>query len=98
MNPPALITQSLINSLKPESKEYAIKDGQCPGLLIRVQPSGAMSWVLRHKVEGKWRRVTLGSVEDLSIEPPPMKWSAPMIRKSEDHRWLLRDPSPKRLS
>lgn len=67
MNPPALITQSLINSLKPESKEYAIKDGQCPGLLIRVQPSGAMSWVLRHKVEGKWRRVTLGSVEDLSI-------------------------------
>jgi integrase len=67
MNPPALITQSLINSLKPGSKEYAIKDGQSPGLMIRVQPSGAMSWVLRHKVESKWRRVTLGSVEDLSI-------------------------------
>ena len=32
------------------------------------------------------------------FEPPPMKWSAPMIRKAEDHRWRLRDPSPKRLS
>ncbi|WP_369528784.1 Arm DNA-binding domain-containing protein, partial [Shimia thalassica] len=25
-------------------------------------------------------------------EPPPMKWSAPMIRKAEDLRWPLRDP------
>ena len=31
-------------------------------------------------------------------EPPPLKWSAPIVRKAEDHRWLLRDPSPKRLS
>jgi DNA-binding NarL/FixJ family response regulator len=31
-------------------------------------------------------------------EPPPMKWSAPIIRKAEDLRWPLRDPSPKRLS
>ncbi|WP_209279465.1 hypothetical protein, partial [Parasedimentitalea huanghaiensis] len=28
-------------------------------------------------------------------EPPPMKWSAPMIRKAEDLRWPLRDPSLK---
>ena len=31
-------------------------------------------------------------------EPPPLKWSAPIIRKAEDHRWRIRDPSPKRLS
>ena len=31
-------------------------------------------------------------------EPPPLKWSAPIVRKAEDHRWRLRDPSPKRLS
>jgi hypothetical protein len=34
----------------------------------------------------------------LEFEPPPMKWSAPMIRKAEGQRWPLRDPSPKRLS
>ena len=33
-----------------------------------------------------------------SFEPPPMKWSAPIVRKAEEQRWLLRDPSPKRLS
>ncbi len=37
---------------------------------------------------GKWR----------GDEPPPLKWSAPMIRKAEDQRWPLKDPSPKRLS
>lgn len=31
-------------------------------------------------------------------EPPPKKWSVLMIRKAEDQRWPLRDPSPKRLS
>lgn len=31
-------------------------------------------------------------------EPPPLKWSAPMIRQAEDLRWRLRDPNLKRLS
>ena len=34
----------------------------------------------------------------LCPEPPPLKWSAPIVRKAEDQRWRLRDPSPKRLS
>ena len=32
------------------------------------------------------------------LEPPPLKWSAPIVRKAEDQRWRLRDPSPKILS
>ena len=31
-------------------------------------------------------------------EPPPLKWSAPIVRKAEDQVWPLRDPSRKRLS
>ena len=31
-------------------------------------------------------------------EPPPLKWSDPIVRKTEDQRWPLRDPSLKRLS
>jgi len=38
----------------------------------------------------------LGRRDD--AEPPPLKWSAPIVRKAEDQRWPLRDPSPKRLS
>jgi hypothetical protein len=32
------------------------------------------------------------------VEPPPLKWSVPIVGKTEDLRWPLRDPSPKRLS
>jgi hypothetical protein len=32
------------------------------------------------------------------VEPPPLKWSDPIVRKTEDQRWPLRDPSLKRLS
>ena len=31
-------------------------------------------------------------------EPPPLKRSAPIVRKVWAQRWPLRDPSPKRLS
>jgi hypothetical protein len=33
-----------------------------------------------------------------ALEPPPLKWSAPIVRKAADQRWRLRDPSRKRLS
>ena len=33
-----------------------------------------------------------------AFEPPPLKWSAPIVRKAEDQRWRLRDLSLKRLS
>ena len=33
-----------------------------------------------------------------NFERPPLKWSDPIVRKTEDQRWPLRDPSLKRLS
>jgi len=45
MKTTALITPHLIASLKPRDKEYTLHDARCDGLAIRVQPSGAMSWV-----------------------------------------------------
>ena len=35
---------------------------------------------------------------NIAVEPPPLKWSDPIVRKTEDQRWPLRDPSLKRLS
>jgi putative transposase len=29
-------------------------------------------------------------------EYPPLKWSVPIVRKTEDLRWPLKDPSPKK--
>jgi len=45
MKTTALITPHLIVSLQPREKEYTLHDARCDGLAIRVQPSGAMSWV-----------------------------------------------------
>ena len=43
-------------------------------------------------VEGDYFCLNFGN------EPPPLKWSILIVRKAEDQRWRLRDPSPKRLS
>jgi hypothetical protein len=32
------------------------------------------------------------------LEPPSLKWSAPIVRNAEDQVYRLRDPSLKRLS
>lgn len=31
------------------------------------------------------------------LEPPPLNWSVPIVRKTENRRWELRDRSLKRL-
>ena len=66
MKTTALITPHLIASLQPRAKEYTLHDARCDGLAIRVQPSGAMSWVTWLREGGKTRRVTLGKLAHLS--------------------------------
>ena len=45
---------------RPREREYAIHDTTLQGFLLRVQPNGARSWVLRFRWDGKPCRVTLG--------------------------------------
>lgn len=44
----------------PRMREYALHDTVLQGFMLRVQPGGARSWVLRYRRDGKPRRVTLG--------------------------------------
>lgn len=53
------ITNSLIAKLKPKDKEYDVRDNRLKGFMVRVQPTGNMSYVVQY-VRGK--RVTLGKV------------------------------------
>lgn len=68
MKTEALLTARMLERLKPEAKEYAIHDTGCPGLAARVQPSGTVSWVTWERANAKTRRVTLGRLENLSLE------------------------------
>ncbi|MEL7464763.1 MAG: site-specific integrase [Pseudomonadota bacterium] len=61
------LTQSMVDSATPRKKEYALPDDQVPGLILRVRPSGARAWVLRKTYEGKTRRITLGTPEEMSL-------------------------------
>lgn len=62
-----LLTPLILSSLKPRQKEYMLYDAQCKGLALRVQPSGAKSWVCWQRNAGKTRRVTLGRFKDMDV-------------------------------
>ena len=56
----ACLTDSLALAARSREREYAIHDTALHGFMLRVQPSGARSWVFRFRRDGKPRRVTLG--------------------------------------
>jgi integrase len=61
------LTDPLALAAKPAEKEYQIHDHTLQGLMLRVQPSGAKSWVYRRRVDGKPKRITFGSAETMPI-------------------------------
>ena len=67
MKTEALLTSHMLGPLKPRKKEYTLYDAGCPGLAIRVQPSGAMSWVTWQHNEQATRRITLDKYPDLDV-------------------------------
>ncbi|OUS06314.1 hypothetical protein A9Q96_10095 [Rhodobacterales bacterium 52_120_T64] len=67
MRSPVLLTEALVKSVKPETGEYVIRDLQCPGLILRVQPSGTKSWIMRVQQNGKSRRITIGNIAKVGV-------------------------------
>lgn len=59
----AVISNSLVNSLKPTTKPFEVRDTRLKGLLLRVQPSGVMSYVCEY---GRGKRVTIGRADALA--------------------------------
>jgi len=55
----AVIGNSLIAKLKPKEKQYDIRDVNLKGFLIRVTPTGKMSYVCQY---GRGRRMNIGQV------------------------------------
>lgn len=53
------ITASLIAKLKPKAKQYDVRDRVLKGFMLRVYPSGNMTYAVQYKRGG---RVTLGKV------------------------------------
>ena len=63
MNMIAKIGNSLIKQLIPSEKVYDVRDINLKGFLIRVHPSGSMSYICQFK---RGRRINLGKVGDIT--------------------------------
>jgi integrase len=64
------LTHRLLESLGPEAVAYRIPDARCPGLAVRVAPSGLVSFDLAYRIAKSkiFRRLSLGKFPDVSLE------------------------------
>lgn len=61
------LSDHLALAAKPADKEYQVHDRSLAGLMLRVQPTGAKSWVFRRRVNGRQKRVALGSADTIPV-------------------------------
>ena len=64
MSDAVLLTASIIRKAEAQDQEYALSDAKQPGLLLRVQPSGAKSWCIRL---GN-KRITVRSLDVVRVD------------------------------
>jgi integrase len=63
------LTAKSVLHAKPGAVRREIPDGQCRGLFLIVQPSGAKSWAFRFRFGDKPRKMTIGAVLTDGPEP-----------------------------
>jgi hypothetical protein len=62
-----VLTDLLIQKLKPPDKREEVPDGRIRGLYLVLQPSGARSWAVRYRVGGTPRKLTLGPYPEVAL-------------------------------
>ncbi|MDE0697250.1 MAG: tyrosine-type recombinase/integrase [Boseongicola sp.] len=62
------LTDAGIARLRPGTREFTVWDSRVPGLGVRVRPNGGRSYVVIRTVEGRTRRVSLGSVASMGVD------------------------------
>ena len=67
MNRACRLTDRLVVTAKPAAREYSVRDTGCKGLALRVQPSGARTWVLRGLADDPTQRHSLGDAGSLTV-------------------------------
>jgi integrase len=61
------LTDRSVKSLKPDSKQYEVRDAATRGLSIRVNTDGSKTWTLIVSKGGRRQRVTLGHYPSLRL-------------------------------
>ena len=61
------LTTKRVEAVKPSNKRQEIPDAAHPSLYLVVQPSGAKSWALRYRINGRNKKLTLGKLGAVSL-------------------------------
>jgi len=61
------LTQIAIDSLKPGPARREVPDGKENGLYFVLHPTGKAAWALRYRVNGKARKLTIGSYPAIGL-------------------------------
>lgn len=62
------LTDTIVRKSLPSGKARRLFDGKETGLHLLIQPTGVKLWRYRYKINGKEKRITLGSYPDVSLE------------------------------
>lgn len=60
------LTNVSVQSAKPKDKPYKLFDGG--GMYLEVAPSGSKWWRLKYRIEGKEKRISLGTYPEISLK------------------------------
>jgi len=63
---PTKLTKRAVEALTPKEKPYDVRDTDVRGFLVRVEASGAKSFFLDYRLDGKRNRYRLGVYPNLS--------------------------------
>ncbi|WP_282153847.1 tyrosine-type recombinase/integrase [Ruegeria atlantica] len=67
LSAPVKLTTARVTKLTPRANRYEVRDAQTPGLIVRVQPSGAASYYVKSRVGGgrgaAFRNIRIGGVD-----------------------------------
>ena len=64
-------TAATLGRITPSPVRQEIPDTLLPGLYFVVQPSGARSWAVRYRSDGKPRKFTLGAFPKIGLAEGP---------------------------
>ena len=62
------LTQRSVDAIKPHAKRYAVWDSELKGFGVRVNANGAKVYLVKFRIGGRQRFVTLGSTNVLKAE------------------------------
>ena len=77
----AKLTSRAVETIKPTALRQEIPDSLLPGLYLIVQPSGARSWAVRYRHNGRPRKHTLGSYPAIDLKSARALGQSPTCRR-----------------